>query len=296
MATAYKIKPRVSIERKEEGIVVKFPYNPDYIAKIKTIEGYRWHLPDIQRSFVWKPDQIYKLFDSLMRGYPISTFLFWKLDRDLVMTKNIKLLKFVGSNELKGKYIERKKDKELYFDALSCKEEKDDGVLYAFKFFDRNNGNSFITIDNSKIKSIWVNVKRIYEIESGKAKFIKKFVDNVVRSRLSFDDFKDDLFDNINDLYAVLTSAPIINYYPEREKDEDKVLDIFVRTNAGRTKLSYSDLLFSKIKLRWDKAREEYKNLREEINRNIFYFNNDFILKTCLVIFGNFLAKRIKKC
>ena len=24
-------------------ITVSFPYNPDYIAKIKTMQGYRWH-------------------------------------------------------------------------------------------------------------------------------------------------------------------------------------------------------------------------------------------------------------
>ena len=36
-------------------------------------------LPAIQREFVWKPEQIIRLFDSLLRGYPISTFLFWEL-------------------------------------------------------------------------------------------------------------------------------------------------------------------------------------------------------------------------
>ena len=35
-------------------------------------------LPAMQRDYVWKIDQIYTLFDSLMQGYPISTFLFWK--------------------------------------------------------------------------------------------------------------------------------------------------------------------------------------------------------------------------
>ena len=35
-------------------------------------------LPAMQRDYVWKVDQIYSLFDSLMQGYPISTFLFWK--------------------------------------------------------------------------------------------------------------------------------------------------------------------------------------------------------------------------
>jgi len=37
-------------------------------------------LPAIQREFVWKPEQIERLFDSLMQGYPFGTFLFWKVD------------------------------------------------------------------------------------------------------------------------------------------------------------------------------------------------------------------------
>lgn len=36
-------------------------------------------IPSIQRPYVWEPEQIVKLFDSLMRGYPINTFLFWEL-------------------------------------------------------------------------------------------------------------------------------------------------------------------------------------------------------------------------
>lgn len=33
-----------------------------------------------QREYVWKPEQIEKLFDSLMRGYPINSMLFWKIN------------------------------------------------------------------------------------------------------------------------------------------------------------------------------------------------------------------------
>ncbi len=35
-------------------------------------------LPNIQRPFVWKEEQIERLFDSLMRKYPISTLLAWR--------------------------------------------------------------------------------------------------------------------------------------------------------------------------------------------------------------------------
>src|SRR5690606_28475965 len=39
-------------------------------------------LPAIQREFVWSPAQIERLFDSIMRGYPIGSFLFWNVERE----------------------------------------------------------------------------------------------------------------------------------------------------------------------------------------------------------------------
>src|SRR5262245_15519132 len=39
----------------------------------------QYFLPAIQREFVWSPDQIAQLFDSILRNYPIGSFLFWEL-------------------------------------------------------------------------------------------------------------------------------------------------------------------------------------------------------------------------
>lgn len=36
-------------------------------------------IPGIQRPYIWEAEQVTRLFDSLMRGYPINTFLFWEL-------------------------------------------------------------------------------------------------------------------------------------------------------------------------------------------------------------------------
>jgi hypothetical protein len=41
-----------------------------------------YFLPAIQREFVWKRDQITRLFDSIMQDYPIGSFLFWELDQE----------------------------------------------------------------------------------------------------------------------------------------------------------------------------------------------------------------------
>jgi hypothetical protein len=38
-------------------------------------------LPAIQREFVWNIYQIERLFDSLMKEYPINSFLFWEVDK-----------------------------------------------------------------------------------------------------------------------------------------------------------------------------------------------------------------------
>ena len=46
------------------------------------IERREYVLPAIQREFVWWPEQIECLFDSLMQGYPIGSFLFWMVRRE----------------------------------------------------------------------------------------------------------------------------------------------------------------------------------------------------------------------
>jgi len=53
------------------------------------IHSKKYLLPSIQREFVWDVDQITKLFDSLMLGYPIGSFLFWEVN-----TANVKEFAF----------------------------------------------------------------------------------------------------------------------------------------------------------------------------------------------------------
>ncbi len=284
-------------------------------------------LPDIQRPFVWKVDQIYKLFDSLMREYPISTLLFWELKKeslDKIETENqteIKLYKFVDSNEaasleeinrdrdeyslvldgqqrltslyiaLKGHWSEtsgrRKCQKELYFNVISGVNEDEDGILYEFEFKDRDCGISFIEQngEGETIDKVWVNVKKVYERELGESRQRRQFVKELAKYDLG-DDLSNIIDDNLDRFDDVLKKNGVINYFPENETDYERVLDIFVRTNSGGTKLEYSDLLFSKIKLKWTDAREEFKELIDRISINNLEFDNDFILKSCLLAYA----------
>jgi hypothetical protein len=65
---------------------------PQSIASaLRAIESHQFVLPAIQREFVWSDRKITALFDSLMRGYPIGTFLFW-----LVSDRTVKSHTFYG--------------------------------------------------------------------------------------------------------------------------------------------------------------------------------------------------------
>lgn len=46
---------------------------------IDNIVSRKYLIPAIQRKFVWSSHQIERLFDSIMCGYPINSFMFWEI-------------------------------------------------------------------------------------------------------------------------------------------------------------------------------------------------------------------------
>src|ERR1035441_2085673 len=67
---------------------------------IQNIVYRRYLLPAIQRKFTWDTSQICVLFDSVMRGYPINTFMFWEVT-DPFLKKSFRFYQFLE------KYCER---------------------------------------------------------------------------------------------------------------------------------------------------------------------------------------------
>ena len=51
---------------------------------IDKIDDRTYLLPAIQRKFVWSSERIEVLFDSIMRGYPISSFMFWEVTENKI--------------------------------------------------------------------------------------------------------------------------------------------------------------------------------------------------------------------
>lgn len=60
-----------------------------YSVLISDIEQGKVKVPKFQRDFVWDIDQTAKLLDSILKGYPIGTFILWETDQRINDVKNI---------------------------------------------------------------------------------------------------------------------------------------------------------------------------------------------------------------
>ena len=284
---------------------------------IDNIHNNRYLLPAIQREFVWRPHQIERLFDSLMRGYPIGSFLFWRVDPETA--KNYNFYQFITN------YDQRKPHNPVHGAPSTVPGLK--AVL---------DGQQRLTALNVglhgsgkwKLPRLWWNnpsafpERRLYlnllaprmEDEEELSYKFRLLRDGEAERRNDHEhwyrvgDILDvrgswDLIDVVHDLGLADTREPqkmltrlhhvvhtdgIISAYEEADQNPERVLNIFVRANRGGTTLSYSDMLLSMAVAQWDKvdARKEIHALVDEI-RNIgrgFSFNHDFVLKACLML------------
>jgi hypothetical protein len=62
-------------------------------------------VPRFQRPYVWDKKDVLELLDSIQRGYPIGSLLFWETDRDIPKLKNLGSLNFHNQHTTPSKYI-----------------------------------------------------------------------------------------------------------------------------------------------------------------------------------------------
>ncbi|MBE9018010.1 DUF262 domain-containing protein [Chroococcidiopsidales cyanobacterium LEGE 13417] len=261
-------------------------------------DGGFW-LPNIQRPFVWSEEQIERLFDSIMREYPISTLLVWRTNSKIKCRKFIdhykqslklfdfyvpensqtKLLVLDGQQRLQAMFIGLKgsyEKRELFFNILSGDLVAPEDIRYQFKFLNAENA-----------KFPWIKFKDIV-FDHGKFNAIAQSIINL-KDNLS-NEKKNRVFDNTALIINQFCSSDFLIYQELDSVDnpdayqEDDVVEIFIRANSGGTQLGKSDLLFSLLTSSWDDADEELEDLIDELNRSGYSFTRDFILKTCITL------------
>ena len=65
------------------------PQSLTFSSLMSDIEKGNIKIPQFQRDFVWSKDKSAKLLDSIVKGYPIGTFILWKTKEELRALRNL---------------------------------------------------------------------------------------------------------------------------------------------------------------------------------------------------------------
>lgn len=290
-------------------------YKSDTMATVVRRLNLQYFLPAIQREFVWSTSQLISLFDSIMRGYPISSFLFWELEEqnrdkwevykfienasyggtrnELANIDGVHQLTLVLDGQqrltslligLKGTYTTKRKWKR-WDDPKAWVKQR----LYLDLAKDPKGeaedgeagiryGFQFIeTVPSNDENHCWFKTGRILDFDN-EDRFYKFRQEERDKLPDSITKGQISVFErNLERLYRAVWKDEVISYYTEDDQDYDRVLDIFVRANEGGTKLSKSHLLLSMVTSKW-----RGMNAREEIYGFVERLNNDLTRKNYL--------------
>ena len=287
---------------------------------VENIRRKKYLLPAIQREVVWDCDQIEKLFDSVMRDYPIGSFLFWHVERK--NTSNYQFYEFMCDYSQRNNYHNAKANVTGQDDVIGILDGQQRltslylGLLGSYTYKEPRK-----RWDNPAAypaRRLYLNLLSSATDEEEGMFFDFRFLkDNEAQERDEENHWfrVGDILDleqphQVNDYLLdkglmqeknaklanrtlfkfrqVIHEALTINYFLERDERLDKVLQIFIRVNSGGTTLSYSDLLLSVATAQWKNrdAREEIYNTVDDINTigKGFAIDKDMILKAALVL------------
>ncbi|MBV5303328.1 MAG: DUF262 domain-containing protein [Chlorobium sp.] len=227
-----------------------------------------WFLPAIQRPYVWGSryeNEMYicKLFDSIMRGYPIGGLIVWNTEEEIPYREFITdYHQFGNGSKLTEKGLWKRNDKWLVYDGqqrlqtlFSCLRYTFNEKILVFNLLfnktkdrDPDETGFFFVEKNSVIE--W-NYLRLNELFIKKSDENKKHERELLKKAGGLSESDEELVcKNLGQLLKIFveTDKKSLSYFPITTSDESEVNEIFERLNSGGISLSLSDLLFSKIK------------------------------------------------
>lgn len=241
-------------------------------------------VPAFQRDFVWEPDRVQFLMDSIYKGYPIGTVLFWRTkeklsyDRDLgpfslpepkkeypvdyVLDGQQRLTSIFSTfqTELKQNPGTRVKWVDIYFDLAASSSAQD---------------SQFVALEPGDVNSNHVPLRVLFDVtEFGKfTRTIKD--DNQLRT--------------VDQLQALFKEAVIPVETVETE-DHSKIAIVFERINRGGVPLDTYQLLSAwtwsgefDLRTKFDELATEL----DEVGFSDLREDPDLLLKCCAAVVKN---------
>lgn len=280
-------------------------------------------LPAFQRDFLWDAERIEKLFDSLMRSYPTSSMLLWKIEGD--STPKWKFYKFLN------KYVDNARNypntndifyhrgNNDYYAVLDGQQRLTAmriGLFGTYAYHERNKSYDYSEA-SFPTRRLYLRLSKNNDSEY-EIRYVFSFLkDTQTKEAILFKDEKDELWFKVSALGPIHESEDgvdgycddeelskeqrrilrklnkciyedkSINYYLEDNKgNADRAVNIFNRINAGGVTLSFSDIIFSLVVANWSiDAKNEIKNLILQVSQKGFKIDKDYVVKAFLYLY-----------
>ncbi|MBQ9479309.1 MAG: DUF262 domain-containing protein, partial [Selenomonadaceae bacterium] len=284
-----------NVHHKHDVITVKALIDGiDGIDQLKSTQKYL--LPSLQREFVWKPEQIERLFDSLMRQFPIGSFLFWQVPPE-EFGKFTFYYFMRDYHELNNRHNDDVKKQELKnihhaIDVVLDGQQRMNALYIGLRgsYGMRKKRHPVDKEESYEVKRLYLNLlnkKKLVDIEgveyefkfltedeatAGDDKYFWFRVGDILDMPSLSDVNKYILSNKLNSFEAVFDILPTLfqrviidstmHYYLVGSADLDSALNIFIRVNNGGTVLKPADLVFSFVTT----GLHGKHNVRDKIN------------------------------
>ena len=313
------------------GIRRKKGYSGQTIAEtVEVIRKNELFLPALQRKFVWDTPQIEGLFDSIMQGFPIGTFLLWELNDQTAINSNVfynfikhydtrysrnqkaslsskkSIVSVLDGQQrltslniaLNGTYTyktprKRFDNPEAYPKRvlfLNLLPRTGEDFKYEFKFLPD-------TDQSNQPDKLWYKVNEVLSWEDASSidEEYRKLKERAHDKKLVTTN-STVIKKTLRTLYRRIRIDDPLMCFTLKDMGIDDVLDIFIRVNSGGTQLSKTDLLMSTITASWENARDRVEDLLKSINEQgrKFNFDIDFVMRTCLFLLDDPILFRVR--
>ncbi|MFI6985335.1 DUF262 domain-containing protein [Embleya sp. NPDC050154] len=222
-------------------------------------------LPELQRPFVWKATQVRDLFDSMYKGFPVGSLLFWLTGAEPSARQigtNAKdhapsALVVDGQQRLTALYAVLTGEPVLRGDYTTGP------IRIAFRPADA----TFAVTDAAveKDPEFLADISALWQPDNRKPT-IRRFIKKLVEKRPLDQDERDRLETALEELHD-LNKAMFKVVELDANIDEEQVAEIFVRINSEGVKLNQADFILTLMSVYWPAGRGELerfcRNARE---------------------------------
>ncbi|SCG34891.1 GmrSD restriction endonuclease domain-containing protein [Micromonospora humi] len=205
-------------------------------------------LPEIQREYVWKPTQVAKLMDSIYRGYPFGSLLFWETDEP----PETREMFISGPEAVPSKPPLFLLDGQQRLTSLHR------------VFTDHPDAQVVFHVENQKFQNQsaatqrdpkWVKVATVLDQKTS----MLRLTQQLLEAKSSLEDHEiEERLRKIKELRNRRFVMEVLKGFPY-----DEVAEIFVRVNSGGRRLGTLDLAMATLSTRWKGVLAELQSESE---------------------------------